>query len=104
MIKAIPVMAVLAIAVAAPALAQQQYPSQSPSNESTTSQPPASRENMDEQARTPEAKPGEVETLRERGMSSPNVQGQKVPEDPATGIPEAQGRSDPKRLEGVPRP
>lgn len=101
MIKAIPVMAVLAIAVAAPALAQQQYPSQS---ESTTSQPPASRENLDEQARTPEAKPGEVETLRERGMSSPNVQGQKVPEDPATGIPEAQGRSDPKRLEGVPRP
>lgn len=101
MIKAIPVMAVLAIVVTAPALAQQ-YPPDS----ATTSQP-RSRESIDEQARTPDSNEqpsGTVETFRERGMSSPNVQGESVPENPNTGTPAPEGRYDPKRLEGVPRP
>jgi hypothetical protein len=103
MIKAIPVMAVLAMAAATPVLAQQQYPAD---NSTTTSQP-RSREDAGEQARVPdsnERSEGSVETLRQRGMSSPNVQGDAVPENPATGVPAPEGRGDPKRLESVPRP
>ncbi|MBC7951417.1 MAG: hypothetical protein H7Z12_06270 [Rhodospirillaceae bacterium] len=101
MIKAIPVMAVLAIAVATPALAQQQNPSDNPA----TNSQPSSREDADQQARTPdERSSGEIETLRQRSMSSPNIKGEAVPENPATGVPAPEGRDDPKRLESVPRP
>ncbi|MBC7905912.1 MAG: hypothetical protein H7Y60_04080 [Rhodospirillaceae bacterium] len=103
MFKAIPVIAALAIAAATPALAQQQYPSD---NSTTTSQP-SSREESEEQARTPETderSSGSVETLRDRSMSSPNVKGEAVPENPATGVPDPSGRGDPRRLESVPRP
>ncbi len=112
--KVIPVMAVLAIAAAAPALAQEyRYPSD---NSATTATPPESgampqsREEWerDQQARTPESSeqehPGTVETLRNRSMSSPNVEGDAVPDNPATGVPAPEGRGNPKSLESVPRP
>lgn len=107
MIKAIPVMAALAIATVTPALAQQQYPPDNSTSNPAASQPSSRSYDQDQQARTPDPnadRPGTVETLRERGMSSPNVQGEAVPENPATGVPAPEGRDDPKRLESVPRP
>jgi len=103
--QAIPVVAALAIASAAPALAQQEY--RYPSD---TSPPPQSREDSqrDQQARTPEADKqddaGEIETLRSRSMSAPNVKGDAVPESPATGVPQPDAAGNPKSLESIPRP
>lgn len=102
MFKAVPILAVFAALAATPAMAQQQYNSDYPA---TTAQP-SGRYDAEQQARTPEDnKPtGTVETLRDKSMSSPNVKGQRVPEDPNTGVPEAQSRDNPKGLEGTPRP
>ena len=112
--KAIPVMAALAIAAAAPALAQEyRYPADN--STTTTTSPPSdtttqSREEWerDQQARTPESSerehPGTVETLRSKSMSSPNVEGDRVPETPSTGVPAPEAAGNPKSLESVPRP
>lgn len=58
-----------------------------------------------QQAETPsedDQPSGTVETLRNERMSSPNVEGENVPEDPQTGLPRP-GR-DPDQLESTPRP
>lgn len=91
--------ALLVAASAVPALAQQQYPSDTPPQARSQDQM------MDQQAQTPQenqSQPGEVETLKQEHMSSPNVKGESVPES-ETGIPEP-GASDERQLESVPRP
>lgn len=80
-------------------------PAQAQSDRYTRPEPQAAPTDNDQQAQTPEQrKAGEIEDLRQKSMSSPNVRGQKVPEDPATGVPEAQQGSQPKREEGGMRP
>ncbi|HTH16659.1 MAG TPA: hypothetical protein VL974_08410 [Magnetospirillum sp.] len=93
-------MAVLAALAAFPALGQ--------TTSDTTTMPRSERErSMQEQAQRPDQRQqGEIQELRDKGMTSPDVQGQAVPENPNTGVPEAQERGAPKReLEGrTPRP
>lgn len=92
--------AALALLTAMPAAAQSQ--SETSSDRYTRDRP---QQSPDQQAQTREGrKSGEVETLRNRSMSSPNVTGQKVPEDPATGVPAPDQRGRVKQSESVPRP
>jgi hypothetical protein len=87
----------------APAQAQDRYRRDEPPAATATPQD----QQADQQAQTPDRRHrGEIQTLRRNGMSSPNVQGEAVPENPNTGVPEAQQRGQSKReSEGsVPRP
>lgn len=80
-------------------------PAQAQSDRYTRPQPQATPGEADQQAQTPDRKrAGEVETLRRDHMSSPNVQGESVPENPATGVPAPELRDQPKREEGGVRP
>lgn len=93
--------ALLVAVAAAPALAQQQqYPSDTP--------PPArSQDQMDQQAQTPQeerSRPGDIESLKQDHMTSPNVTGESVPESTETGLPEPGASSEQLRRESVPRP
>lgn len=74
-----------------------------PEQEGAPRQPGASLgQEQEQQARQPgDANDADVETLREEHMSSPNIEGEAVPERPGTGVP-APGRS-PESLEQPPR-
>ncbi|MEW5726633.1 MAG: peptidoglycan-binding domain-containing protein [Pseudomonadota bacterium] len=69
----------------------------------TQQQQPGMQQQQQQQARQPGADEDalNVETLREEHMSSPNIEGEAVPERPGTGVP-APGRS-PESLEQPPR-
>lgn len=78
----------------------------------STSEPPSDRytrdrpqTDADQQAQTRDRRhSGQVETLRRDHMSSPNVKGESVPEDPATGVPEPTRRSRPSGEDQPSRP
>lgn len=94
--------AVLTVLVAGPATAQSMSQPETPSDRYTRERPDDSD---DQQAQTREQrKSGEIETLRRDHMSSPNVKGQRVPEDTETGVPEAQQQGRAKQSEGGIRP
>lgn len=96
----VPALVILASFLAVPAFAQQ-------STMPEDSNRPRTQRNYDQQSQTPAPeweRKGSVETLRQKHMSSPNVQGEAVPENPSTGIPDPSARNNPKRLESVPRP
>lgn len=94
--------AVLAALTAMPAAAQSMSQPETPSDRYNREQAGESR---DQQAQTPEQrKSGEIETLRRDQMSSPNVKGQRVPENTETGVPEAQQQGRAKQSEGGIRP
>lgn len=78
--------ALIGVLASGPALAQQAYP-----------YPPAPADQgyapgeTDQQAQTPRDHPpqsGKVDQLRTDQMSSPNVRGERVPENPSTGLAE----------------
>lgn len=101
--KPITALAVLAALAAGPALAQDypRYPADEPGTTGRVLVIPESQQEAE--ARDPQPRsPGEVETLRSDKMSSPNVEGQNVPEQPGTGLPRP--GEDPSRLESVPKP
>lgn len=101
--KPISIFSLIAALAAGPALAQDypRYPADEPGTAGRVLVIPESEQEA--QAREAEPRvPGAIETLRSDSMSSPNVQGETVPEDPATGLP--QPGADPRRLESVPKP
>ncbi|MBI5162323.1 MAG: hypothetical protein HY985_00305 [Magnetospirillum sp.] len=78
--------AVVGALASGPALAQQSYP-----------YPPAPADQgyapggIDQQAQMPREdgrERGKVDQLRTDKMSSPNIRGERVPENPSTGLPE----------------
>lgn len=92
--------ALLSVLAVMPAAAQSQ--SGKSSDRYTRERP---QQGTDQQAQTREGqRSGEVETLRNKHMSSPNVKGEQVPEEPATGVPmpDQSGRAKPS--EGGIRP
>lgn len=94
--------AALTLLAAWPAGAQ--YQSETPSDRYTRD-PAQPREQSDQQAQTPNRRDsGKVETLRDRGMSSPNVQGEAVPENPETGVPDPRARGTTQQGGSGPRP
>lgn len=94
--------AILLTVATLPALAQ----SSAPSDRYTPTQPQAGVTGNDQQAQTPNDRrhSGAVENLRSEHMSSPNVKGQRVPENPETGAAAPELRGQPKQNEGVTRP
>lgn len=94
--------ALLATLAAMPAAAQSMSQPETPSDRYNRERPDDSR---DQQAQTREQrKTGEIETLRQKSMSSPNVKGQRVPEDPETGVPEPRQGGGAGQNEGGTRP
>lgn len=97
-------LAVLA-ALAVPPAAAQTYPPY-PADEPGTAgrvQEDIPQDEQEAELREPEpGRRGQIETLRSDKMSSPNVRGETVPEDPESGVPRP--RADPRRLESVPKP
>lgn len=84
--------AALTVLAAWPAGAQ--YQSETPSDRYTRD-PTQARERAEQQAQNPNRRqPGQVETLRDKGMTSPNVQGQQAPENYETGVPESRARGN----------
>lgn len=97
------ILAAALILAALPAWAQSRSES---SDRYRRDQPSATEERPGEQAQTPgePRQPGQIESLRRDHMSSPNVQGERVPEDPSTGTPEPRRQRQPERTEGGIRP
>lgn len=95
--------AVLAALAALPASAQSS--SESSSDRYTRDRPQSNVDQTDQQAQTPDRRHrGEIETLRRDNMSSPNIKGERVPEDTQTGAAAPEQRGDAKRTEGAIRP
>lgn len=94
--------ALLAVVAAGPVAAQSMSQPETPSDRYTRERPDDSR---DQQAESREQrKTGEIETLRQKSMSSPNVKGQQVPENPETGVPEPRQGGSGGQNEGGTRP
>ena len=82
--------ALLGVSVALPALAQSE-----PSDRYRRDQSQTAPTWNDQQAQNPsKERTGELENLRDKGMTSPNVRGEGVQENPNTGVPEPQ-RTEP---------
>lgn len=93
--------ATLTLTTAIPAWAQ----SQSPEAESSDRYRRDTPEVEDQQAQTPaERGQGEIEALRREHMSSPNIRGEQVPENPATGAAAPEQGPQQERHEGGVRP
>jgi len=76
----------LGASVTLPALAQSE-----PSDRYRRDESQSAPDWSGQQAQRPEGeRTGEIENLRERGMTSPNVRGEGVKEDPETGVPQRQ--------------
>lgn len=101
--KPITTFALFAALAAGPALAQDypRYPADQPDTSGRVLVIPESEQEAQARDAEPQS-PGRVETLKSEAMSSPNVQGETVPEDPATGLPLP--GADPRRLETTPKP
>lgn len=94
----------LTILTAAPAAAQMQ--AETPSDRYTrdpAQERPRDLDDQQAQARD-RRRQGEVQDLRRDHMNSPNVKGQRVPEDTETGVPEPQQRDRTRNTEGGIRP
>lgn len=87
----------LALLAALPAAAQSN--AESSSDRYTRDRPQTNVDRPDQQAQTRDRRhSGEVETLRSRNMTSPNVKGENVPENTETGAaaPEERGNAKPR--------
>lgn len=98
--KALLCAAILAALAAGPAAAQSA--ADQPSDRYTRDRP---QTDADQQAQTRDRRhSGQVETLRRDHMSSPNVKGESVQEDPATGVPQPTRRDRPSGSGDTARP
>ncbi|HLO77554.1 MAG TPA: hypothetical protein VK196_13945 [Magnetospirillum sp.] len=96
----------LSAAVALVALASLPALAQSESSDRYTRSPAeADASRQDQQAQRHDRRhAGEVETLRRDHMNSPNIKGERVPENTETGAAAPELRDQPKQTEGGIRP
>src|SRR5512145_1304285 len=85
--------AALGLLVTVPAWAQSD-----PSDRYRRDQPQASQGQNDQEAQSPsDRNAGEIEDLRRNSMSAPNVKGDQVPDNPATGAAAPELGTQPQR-------